>query len=139
MRHRILSAFILSLAVLLPAAGPGWGQSTDAQSNGFANPRRFAYEDGGDLYRAICQGCHMPDGKGAIGAGAYPALAGNANLEAAGYPVHMIVNGQKAMPSFHYLSDAQVASVVNYIRSHFGNQFKDAIGPTEVKEMRPAP
>jgi len=38
---------------------------------------QFAHQDGATLYRAICQGCHMPDARGAKGAGEYPALAAN--------------------------------------------------------------
>ncbi|MFV3074786.1 c-type cytochrome [Niveispirillum fermenti] len=138
MCHRILSAFALSLALLGPSAGSVLAQSTDAQTSDFADARRFPYQDGGQLYRAICQGCHMPAGQGAVGAGAYPALASNPNLEAGAYPIHLIVNGQKAMPSFHYLSDEQVAAIVNYVRTHFGNDYKDAVTPADVKEMRPA-
>ena len=40
----------------------------------------------------------MPDGKGAAGAGNYPSLSNNANLEAGGYPVYVVVRGQRAMP-----------------------------------------
>ena len=80
----------------------------------------------------------MPDAKGAVGAGAYPALAGNPRLGSAAYPAMVIVRGQKAMPSFGGLSDAQVADVVNYIRSNFGNHFDDKITPETVKALRPA-
>lgn len=138
MRTRILSAVALSLVLLGPAVNTALAQRTDAQTSGFADARRFAYQNGEQLYKAICQGCHMPDGKGATGAGTYPALAGNANLEAGTYPIHMIVNGQRAMPSFGYLSDDQVSAVVNYVRTHFGNSYKDAVTPQDVKDMRPA-
>lgn len=134
------SLFSLGVALLaLGGAMPATAQSTDAQSSDFVDARRFPYQDGEHLYRSICQGCHMPDGKGAQGAGAYPALAGNSNLEAGGYPVHMVINGQRAMPSFGYLSDAQVAAVVNYVRSHFGNHYNDAVTAQDVKDSRPAP
>jgi mono/diheme cytochrome c family protein len=48
----------------------------------------FAFSEGGgeELYANVCQGCHMPDGKGATGAGTYPSLAGDKALEAPGYP-----------------------------------------------------
>ena len=39
-----------------------------------------------------------PKAAGAIGACAYPSLQKDRNLEAAGYPVYVIVRGQKAMP-----------------------------------------
>jgi mono/diheme cytochrome c family protein len=98
----------------------------------------FAEQTGEALYKGICQGCHMPDGKGAAGAGAYPALAGDKKLVAKAYPALVIVRGQKAMPSFAAFSDVQVANVVNYIRSNFGNSFPDTLTPAEVKPLRPS-
>jgi mono/diheme cytochrome c family protein len=104
----------------------------------FSSPARFGYQDGADIYRYVCAGCHMPEGRGAVGAGAYPALAGNAKLEASGYPVYLVVNGQKAMPAFgRMLDDNQVAAVVNYIRTNFGNRYTDAVKPEDVKAVRP--
>ena len=80
----------------------------------------------------------MPDGKGAAGAGSYPSLAQDKNLEASGYPVYVVVRGQRAMPPVgRMMSDDQVAAVVNYVRSHFGNQYQDAVTPDEVKQVRP--
>lgn len=134
MRSPILAAGLSLMAMALTM--PAGAQRTDAQTSDFADARRFPYQNGEQLYHAICQGCHMPDGKGAAGAGAYPALAANPNLEAGTYPVHMVVNGQRAMPAFAYLSDEQVAAVVNYVRSHFGNDYKDAVTPEDVKGMR---
>ena len=100
--------------------------------------QRFAASGGEAVFKSICQGCHMPDAKGAAGAGgAYPALAANPNLEAAGYPLMMIVNGRKAMPAFGgMLTDQQVADVVNYIRTHFGNRYADAVKAGDVKAIR---
>ncbi len=93
--------------------------------------------DGAALYRGICQSCHMPDGRGAAGAGRYPPLAGNERLETAGYPVFIVVNGQKGMPGFGaWLDDAQVAAVVNYVRSHFGNAYADTVSPDDVAAVR---
>lgn len=97
----------------------------------------FPMQDGKSIYEGVCQGCHMPGGKGAAGAGAYPALAENPNLEASGYPVALIVNGQKAMPPFGRLfNDRQIAEVVNYIRTHFGNRYTDLLTAADVKKMR---
>ena len=99
---------------------------------------RFTEQSGEQLFANICQGCHMPDGKGAAGAGTYPSLAGNKNLEAGGYPVYVVVRGQRAMPAFAaMMSDDQVAAVVNYLRSHFGNDYKDAVTAEDVKAVRP--
>jgi mono/diheme cytochrome c family protein len=114
--------------------GDARAQSADGT---FASDQRFQARDGAVLYRGICQGCHMPDAKGATGAGRYPALAGNDKLEAAGYAIFIVVNGQKGMPGFgDMLDDAQVAAVINYVRAHFGNAYSDAVTPDDVKAVR---
>ena len=99
---------------------------------------RFTESTGEELFASACQGCHMPDGKGAVGAGAYPSLAQNSNLESGGYPVYVVVRGQRAMPPLGaMMSDAQVAAVVNYVRTHFGNAYPDAVSADDVKPARP--
>ena len=123
--------FTLALAV---TASIAQAQSPSPFSS---SPFRFTHQDGEAIYRNVCAGCHMPDGRGAIGAGAYPALARNAKLEAAGYPVLLVVNGQKAMPAFgRVLDDNQVAAVVNYIRANFGNACTDRVSVDDVKAAR---
>ena len=109
-----------------------------AQSNPFsASPFRITHQDGEAIYRNVCAGCHMSDGRGATGAAAYPALVRNAKLEAAGYPVLLVVNGRKGMPDFgRVLNDGQVAAVVNYIRSNFGNAYADRVSVDDVKAAR---
>jgi mono/diheme cytochrome c family protein len=98
---------------------------------------KFTEDNGADLYAGVCQACHMPDGKGAIGAGAYPSLAGDGNLAAGGYPVFVVVNGQRGMPPVGFMmNDEQVAAVVNYVRTHFGNNYPDAVKPEDVKALR---
>ena len=88
----------------------------------------YHQQTGEALYRGLCQGCHMSDAKGATGAGTYPALANNARLVAEIYPITVVVHGQRAMPSFGAdLSDEQIANVLNYVRTHFGNRYKDVI------------
>lgn len=107
---------------------------------GVGSAQRFSgypYQTGQEVYEHICQGCHMPDAKGATGAGTYPALASNAKLQAGVYPVIVMLRGQKAMPSFADLTDAQIADVTNYIRTHFGNQYPGTITPDQVGKMRP--
>jgi mono/diheme cytochrome c family protein len=98
---------------------------------------KFPMQGGQAIYEGVCQGCHMPGAVGAVGAGAYPALASNSKLEVAGYPVGVIMNGQKAMPALGpYFSDTQIADVVNYIRTHFGNNYTDKVTAAEIKMMR---
>jgi mono/diheme cytochrome c family protein len=105
---------------------------------------KFGQQTGEELYKSICQGCHMSDARGAVGAGAYPALANNPRLAAAVYPITVVLNGQRAMPTFgdanppFYvgLTDMQIANVLNYVRTHFGNHYKDTITPEAVKAAR---
>jgi mono/diheme cytochrome c family protein len=98
---------------------------------------RFTEGSGEALYNATCAGCHMPDGKGAQGAGHYPALADNPAVEAAPYVILNVLHGRKAMPSFgDEMNDDQVAAVVNYTRTHFGNRFAGDVTPSQVRSLR---
>jgi mono/diheme cytochrome c family protein len=98
---------------------------------------RFAMQGGEAVYRNICQGCHMADAKGATGAGSYPALANNSKLASAGYVLTMVMNGHRGMPWFRdQFTDQQVADVVNFVRTSFGNRFKGAVSPSDVHALR---
>lgn len=56
----------------------------------------------------------------------YPLLASNRELNDARYPLGMVVRGQKAQTSFEScFNDAQIATVVNCIRTQFGCHFTD--------------
>jgi mono/diheme cytochrome c family protein len=103
----------------------------------FVSARVFSEPDGEKMYRRVCAGCHMPDAKGAVGAGMYPALAGDKKLAAAGYPVYVLTHGLNGMPALgKSMSDQQVADVVNYVRTNFGNKYKDKVKPEDVKAVR---
>jgi len=130
-----------AIAVLAVVAA----QNAQAQSSAtptsvqpiFSVGPKFQQANGDAIYQSLCQGCHMPQGEGAKGAGTYPSLAGNKKLEAAGYAVYLVVNGQRGMPPFgEMMSDGQVAEVVNYVRTHFGNNFTDAVTAADVKQVR---
>lgn len=109
----------------------------EAPTGAFADPDRFVYEDGEALYRSSCQGCHMPDGEGAVGAAAYPALSENPMLEDPAYPIYVVIHGQRAMPAFgQYLDDEQVASLVNFIRTELGNNFEGEATAEDVANYR---
>ncbi|WP_259460640.1 cytochrome c [Paraburkholderia sp. BL23I1N1] len=98
---------------------------------------RFTEKSGEALYNASCAGCHMPDGKGAQGAGHYPALADNPAVESAPYVIVNVLHGRNAMPSFgDEMNDDQVAAVVNYTRTHFGNRFTGNVTPSQVRSLR---
>ena len=126
-----------SLKIILTAgAALSMAGAAQAQQRGAMFPELTTGEA---VYTGICQGCHMPDAKGAVGAGIYPALASNAKLKVGAYPTLVVTRGQKAMPEFgSILTDAQIAGVVNYVRTHFGNTNKDVVSEAMVKAMRPA-
>ncbi len=127
-----------ALAVLALALAPGAALADSATGLGKGS---IAAADGASVYQHVCQGCHQVGGVGAKGAGAFPALARNPKLEQAGYPVSMVLNGHGGMPWFNgFLTDQQIADVVNYVRSNFGNHYTDAITPADVAAAQgPAP
>ena len=48
----------------------------------------------------------------------------------------MVVQGRGAMPSLtDLLSPAQIAAVVTYVRTHFGNNYKKQVTEADVKMM----
>jgi mono/diheme cytochrome c family protein len=113
-----------------PAASPVGGDA-DAASTDFSAPA------GEGLYKRVCAACHMPDAMGAEGAGRYPALASNPRLGSGGYPVYVIMKGRNGMPPLgEMMTDQQVADVVNYVRTHFGNDYQDAVLPVDVSALR---
>jgi mono/diheme cytochrome c family protein len=123
----------LPLSCMAQAQGAGPSASEPALSTGSG----FSEKSGEQLFAAACRGCHMSDGKGATGAGTYPSLAGDQNLAAGGYPVDVIVNGRRGMPPFgSMMSNDQVAAVVNYLRTHFGNGYRNGVTADDVKATR---
>jgi mono/diheme cytochrome c family protein len=103
-----------------------------------------ATASGAAIYGKICQACHMSEAQGAVGAGHYPKLAGDPALASREYVATTVLHGRNGMPSFGVrasgeemfggatLSDQEVADVVNYVRSHFGNKYKDKVTVNEV-------
>jgi mono/diheme cytochrome c family protein len=133
MRTPILRAAALGLVGLLalPAAAD--------EPGGYTRPT--PPQSGEQVYRQICQACHMANGMGGAGAATIPALANNPRLQVAQYPIDMVVHGRGAMPSFtDTLSPAQVAAVVAYVRTSFGNHYAAPVTEAEVKaQWVPAP
>lgn len=127
----------LAAALLLLSAAPALAQARDPGPGAMGRPGDYSFQGGAAVYSHVCQACHMADAKGAVGAGAFPALADNPKLAEAGYPIAVILHGQKAMmPLGNLLTDQQVADVVNYIRTNFGNRYKGAVTAADVKAAR---
>ncbi len=97
----------------------------------------FEAQTGKEIYESVCISCHMAGGKGAVGSAQFPAFANNMRLMAGEYPAHIVLYGQKGMPGFgNYLNDNQIAEIVNYIRTNFGNEFKADFTAEKVANMR---
>ncbi|GAA5511338.1 cytochrome c6 [Deinococcus carri] len=112
-------------------------QAAASQEKQQLQPVAFTGANGEALYTQACQSCHMPGGRGAQGAGRYPALANNPRVASAPYVMTMILNGHGGMPGFgHYLSDQQIAEIVNYVRGELNKQQGTAT-PGDVKQLRP--
>jgi mono/diheme cytochrome c family protein len=126
------------IALMLLDVTPALAQQRDLGQGAMQRPGDYSFQGGEAVYSHVCQSCHMADAKGAMGAGAgFPALASNPKLAEAGYPVAVILHGQKAMLALGgLLSDQQIADVVNYVRTHFGNRYSGAITAADVKAQR---
>jgi mono/diheme cytochrome c family protein len=118
-----------------------------AATAGIFDPQPLTTTDGKQIYEHICRGCHMPDAGGAVGAGHYPALARDPTLVSRQYMALTILMGRRNMPAFGakhaigfggppaVLDEVQIAAVINYVRSNFGNHYKDQITPSEVAAL----
>ena len=91
--------------------------------------------DARQLYVENCSACHQVNGKGIPGA--FPTLAGS--KVAVGNPVEpvtRVLKGRGGMPSFASdLSDLEVAQVLTYVRTSWGNKGKP-VQPAQVTALR---
>lgn len=136
-----MNARLALFAIALALCGGVAARTADAE--------KTAKRSGEEIYRQICQGCHMPDGRGAQGAGTYPALAENPKLASAHFTAGTVYHGRHNMPHFGpqpelgefetfatvHLDDEDIASVVNFVRSHFGNHDTDALTAKDVAAL----
>lgn len=102
---------------------------------------------GKEVYILYCQNCHMEDGKGTPGIN--PPLAAAdylkksskilINITLKGQSGEVLVNGKKynvMMPAQEFLTDTQVADVLNYVRNSWNNKIPGTITPDMVKTAR---
>ncbi|OYZ01441.1 MAG: hypothetical protein B7Y37_07160 [Sphingobacteriia bacterium 28-36-52] len=103
---------------------------------------------GKTVYVNNCMNCHMEDGKGLEGA--FPPVAKSDYLKRAPKDlISVILKGQTGelkvngvvyngmMPAQDYLSDEEIADVLNYINNSWGNKNIKPILPSQVKLLRP--
>lgn len=79
------------------------------------------------IYKSYCVSCHKSDGAGL--AGDFPALTNSSRVRGdVDELIRIVLNGQNTgaypadMPGFEFLSDDQVARVVEYVRQTFGQE-----------------
>lgn len=127
MKKTMVSAALLAASLSGSAFAQGDAPSGPAGAGGPAP------QAGEQIYHATCAACHMHDGKGAAGAATVPALAGNAKLGVAAYPITIVLIGKGVMPGFSdYLKPAQIAQVIGYVRTHFGNSYAKPVTEADV-------
>jgi cytochrome c oxidase cbb3-type subunit II len=119
------------------SAAPGANSSAAAAAT--APALGYDAAKGAGLYAANCSACHQASGEGLPGA--FPPLKGNAvvNDDDATEHIHVVLHGLQAaqvggvvyggvMPPFAArLSDAEVADIIDYERSSWGNHGKPAV------------
>ncbi len=101
---------------------------------------------GGLGYTQFCADCHRPNGGGVKGM--FPPLNGNPGIIAANPAslLHITLTGWATpqteahprvyrMPGFARLSDGEIAEILSFVRSSWGNQ-ASAISPAQVAAMR---
>ena len=104
--------------------------------------------DGGQIFAAKCVACHQATGLGL--AGVFPPLAGSEwvlgnDKVLVQIPLHGVSGSLKvkgaaysgAMPVFNTLSDAEIAAVLTYVRSQWGNA-APSVSPATVAAGRKA-
>lgn len=137
---------LAAIALGCSSLGGAWADEGATMAHASA-----AGQTGAEIYVHICQGCHMPQGQGATGAGHYPSLENSSDLAGRLGEVvaaTVVLNGRNGMPAFGHslrrnpandptlLSDAQIAEIVNYIRSHFGNHYQERLTAAQVAALR---
>ena len=125
----------------MPAPEPAAQVAAAAPAAAAEDPNRKWTVDelkakGGEVYAANCAACHQPTGKGLPPT--FPPLDGSkiATGAKAGH-IGIVLNGKPgtAMAGFARLSDSELAAVITYERTAWGNK-ADAVMPAEVKAAR---
>jgi alcohol dehydrogenase (quinone), cytochrome c subunit len=139
---RATAKYLKSISDTSSAAAFAYDGSTDRSLSAGDATRRGAM-----TYLDNCAACHRPDGRGYVGV--FPSLAGNPAVEASNATsvVSIVLGGsstprtsstpaQFAMPAFAWrLSDQEVADVVTFVRSSWGNR-ANAIDEKRVHDLR---
>lgn len=146
-RHFLPASLLLAVALALPGAGPAGAQTkpkSKAAAAGAPAPALLA--QGKKVYTQYCLTCHQADGGGVPNMN--PPLAKTTyvlgdkarltNILVHGFSEKVDINGEtynNIMPAHDFLTDAQMAAVLTYVRNSFGNK-ASAVSVAEVKATR---
>ncbi len=120
-------------------------QDLHAATNNSSKENDAVSSNGKKVYTKYCLACHQSDGKGVQGMN--PPLVGTDWVSGdKNRLIGVILNGMKGekvdgedyrniMAPHDFLSNQDIADVLTYVRSSFGNDF-DAVTPEEVKAQR---
>lgn len=136
----------LFITVLLGLIIVSCGGNKKPENPEAAIPAKAEQQDGKAIYNKYCLACHQINGTGVPGM--YPPVTRTDWVEGDktrligiilnGLKGEITVNGQvykTAMPDHQYLNDDQVAAVLTYLRSNFGND-ADSVTAAEVAAIR---
>src|SRR6187551_535793 len=90
---------------------------------------------GEKVYAANCAACHQANGEGA---GPIKPLDGSPVVLDAdkAKQIHVVLNGQGAMPAWKQLSDTDLAAVISYTKNNWSNKTGQLVQPAEVLAQR---
>jgi mono/diheme cytochrome c family protein len=143
-------ADVRAMAVYLKALPQHGAQKTDNASDVPREERGLLFALGSKIYDAQCATCHGAKGEGKLPD--FPPLANNQSIQmtSAVNPIRMVLNGGYApgtfknpspygMPPFaQSLTDEEVAAVVTFIRTAWGNR-GTPVTAKEANALRSAP
>jgi mono/diheme cytochrome c family protein len=142
--------FTLSVTALLALTTGAFAQNRPVKKAGVAKPKTAmvttAAADGKTVYLQNCLTCHQADGGGVPNMNP-PLIKTDYVLGDKTRLIKIVLNGfndrveiegemyNNVMPSLNHLTDKQIADVLTYVRSNFGNK-ASAVSSAEVKKLR---
>lgn len=137
--------FILAISVMIITGCGGENKSEKTTTPSLSQKENNA---GALIYKKFCASCHQTDGNGVPGM--YPPITETKMVNGdKDELIKIILNGMSGevevkgeiynnvMPAHNHLSDNQIADLLTYIRSNFGND-SEPITPEEVRNVRKA-
>ena len=112
-------------------------------------PTKIQKEKSGELiYQKTCSACHLKNGEGIPNLA--PSLKNVSRIDDSSYLIHLLIRGLKGdikrngkilrfpngMPPHSHLSNKEIANIINYIQTKFGNIKEKKITPTTEKQVQ---